>query len=167
DLMGPAMKVAGELMSIPETPELPEGPLANEHLYLENFKKTILMVAGSAVQKLMTTLAKEQEVLMAIADMSMWTYASESALLRVQKKIDKEGADACEEEIAIVKTYFVDSADRINKSAKDALNAFAEGDELRMMLMGLKRFTKTEPFNTKEARQKIALKAIEANKYCF
>ncbi|GAA0876269.1 acyl-CoA dehydrogenase family protein [Wandonia haliotis] len=167
DLMGPAMKVAGELMSIPETPEIPEGPLANEHLYLENFKKTILMVAGSAVQKLMTTLAKEQEVLMAIADMSMWTYASESALLRVQKKIDKEGADACEEEIAIVKTYFVDSADRINKSAKDALNAFAEGDELRMMLMGLKRFTKTEPFNTKEARQKIALKAIEANKYCF
>jgi alkylation response protein AidB-like acyl-CoA dehydrogenase len=167
DLMGPAMKIAGELMSIPETPEVPEGPLAQEFLYLENFKKAILMVAGSAVQKLMMTLAKEQEVLMAIADMAMWTYAAESTLLRVQKKIDKEGAAACASEIAIVKTYFVDSADNINKTAKDALNAFAEGDELRMMLMGLKRFTKTEPFNTKEARQQIALKVIEANKYCF
>ena len=167
DLMGPAMKIAGELMSIPETPELPEGPLAQEYLYLENFKKTILMVAGSAVQKLMMTLSKEQEVLMAIADMAMWTYAAESTLLRVQKKIDKEGADTCASEIAIVKTYFVDAADNINKTAKDALNAFAEGDELRMMLMGLKRFTKTEPFNTKEARQQIALKVIEANKYCF
>jgi alkylation response protein AidB-like acyl-CoA dehydrogenase len=167
DLMGPAMKIAGELMSIPETPEVPEGPLAQEFVYLENFKKAILMVAGSAVQKLMMTLAKEQEVLMAIADMAMWTYAAESTLLRVQKKIDKEGAAACASEIAIVKTYFVDSADNINKTAKDALNAFAEGDELRMMLMGLKRFTKTEPFNTKEARQQIALKVIEANKYCF
>ena len=154
-------------MSIPETPEVPEGPLAQEFLYLENFKKAILMVAGSAVQKLMMTLAKEQEVLMAIADMAMWTYAAESTLLRVQKIIDKEGAEACASEIAIVKTYFVDSADNINKTAKDALNAFAEGDELRMMLMGLKRFTKTEPFNTKEARQQIALKVIEANKYCF
>jgi alkylation response protein AidB-like acyl-CoA dehydrogenase len=167
DLMGPAMKIAGELMSIPETPEVPEGPLAQEFVYLENFKKAILMVAGSAVQKLMMTLAKEQEVLMAIADMAMWTYAAESTLLRVQKKIDKEGAAACASEIAIVKTYFVDSADNINKTAKDALNAFAEGDELRMMLMGLKRFTKTEPFNTKEARQQIALKVIEANRYCF
>jgi alkylation response protein AidB-like acyl-CoA dehydrogenase len=167
DLMGPAMKIAGELMSIPETPEVPEGPLAQEFVYLENFKKAILMVAGSAVQKLMMTLAKEQEVLMAIADMAMWTYAAESTLLRVQKKIDKEGAAACASEIAIVKTYFIDSADNINKTAKDALNAFAEGDELRMMLMGLKRFTKTEPFNTKEARQQIALKVIEANKYCF
>jgi alkylation response protein AidB-like acyl-CoA dehydrogenase len=167
DLMGPAMKIAGELMSIPETPEVPEGPLAQEFVYLENFKKAILMVAGSAVQKLMMTLAKEQEVLMAIADMAMWTYAAESTLLRVQKKIDKEGAEACASEIAIVKTYFIDSADNINKTAKDALNAFAEGDELRMMLMGLKRFTKTEPFNTKEARQQIALKVIEANKYCF
>ncbi len=167
DLMGPAMKVAGELMSIPEATEVQEGPLANEHVYIENFKKTLLMVAGSAVQKLMQTLSKEQEVLMAIADMAIWTYAAESTLLRVQKRINKEGAETCADEIAIAKTYFVDAADLINKSAKDALNAFAEGDELRMMLMGLKRFTKTEPFNTKEARQQIALKLIDANKYCF
>jgi alkylation response protein AidB-like acyl-CoA dehydrogenase len=167
DLMGPAMKIAGELMSIPETPEIPEGPLAQEHLYIENFKKVVLMVAGAAVQKLMQTLSKEQEVLMGIADVVIWVYAAESTLLRVQKKIDKDGEAACQHEIAIVKTYFVDTADRINKAAKDTLNAFAGGDELRMMLLGLKRFTKTEPFNTKDARQLIAVRMIEANKYCY
>ena len=74
---------------------------------------------------------------------------------------------ACKEQIAIVKTLFVDTADRINKSAKDAINSFAEGDELRVMLMGLKRFTKTDPFNVKEARQLIATKIIDANEYCY
>jgi len=167
DLMGPAMQVAGELMSIPETSEVPEGILGNEHKYLENFKKSILMVAGSAVQKLMQTLSKEQEVLMNIADMAIWTYQAESVLLRVEKMIATKGEGSCAEQIAIVKTYFYDSADRIEKAAKDALNSFSEGDELRMMLMGLKRFTKTEAFNPKAARQLIASKLIENNKYAF
>ena len=96
-----------------------------------------------------------------------WIYCAESALLRVQKMIELNGEDSCEEQIAIVKTYFYDVADKINKAGKDALNSFAEGDELRMMLMGLKRFTKTQLFNPKEARQKIALKIIESNSYCF
>lgn len=167
DLMGPAMAVANELMSIPEMGEAPEGALGQERENLKGFKKAIMMVAGSAVQKLMQTLSKEQEVLMAIADMSIWTYQAESVLLRVEKLIAQKGEAACEVEIAIAKTYFYDVADLINKSAKDAVNSFAEGDELRMMLMGLKRFTKTQPFNPKEARQKIALKMIEANEYCF
>ncbi len=167
DLMGPAMKVASELMSIPETPETGNGPLANEYRYLDGFKKAILMVAGSAVQKLMQTLAKEQEVLMNIADMAITTYLAESVLLRVDKLIASKGAEAAKTEIAIAQTYFYDAADKINKSAKDALNSFAQGDELRMMLMGLKRFTKTEAFNPKEARQLIAARAIEANKYDF
>lgn len=167
DLMGPAMAVANELMSIPEMGETPEGALGQEREYLKGFKKTIMMVAGSAVQKLMQTLSKEQEVLMAIADMSIWTYQAESVLLRVEKLIAQKGEAACEIEIAIAKTYFYDAADLINKAAKDAINSFAEGDELRMMLMGLKRFTKTQPFNPKEARQKIAVKLIEANEYCF
>lgn len=167
DLMGPAMKVASELMSIPEMASAPEGVFGNEHKYLEGFKKTILMVAGSAVQKLMQTMAKEQEVLTNIADMSIWTYQAESILLRVEKMIALKGESACEAQIAIVKTYFYDVADKIDKAGKDALNSFAEGDELRMMLMGLKRFTKTEPFNPKNARQLIASKVIESNKYCF
>ena len=167
DLMGPAMAVANELMSIPEMDDKPEGILGNEFSYLKGFKKSILMVAGSAVQKLMETMAKEQEVLMNISDMAIRTYLAESALLRVQQMIDQKGEDACQAQIAMVKTYFYDTADAINKYGKDAVNSFAEGDELRMMMMGLKRFTKTEPFNPKEARQLIAQKLIEANAYCF
>lgn len=167
DLMGPAMSVANELMSIPEMKDPTEGPLGAEFDALEGFKKSILMVAGSAVQKLMQSLAKEQEVLMNIADMSIDTYVAESTLLRVQQMIDTQGEEACKEQIAIVKTLFYDTSDKINKAGKDAVNSFAEGDELRMMMMGLKRFTKTQPFNVKEARQLIAQKLIDANTYCY
>lgn len=167
DLMGPAMKVAGELTSIPPMQETVTTPLGNEERYLEGFKKCILMVAGSAVQKLMQTLSKEQEVLMNIADIAIWTYQAESVLLRVQKKISRVGEDACAVDIAICRTYFHDIADKINKSAKDAIYSFAEGDEVRMMTMGLKRFTKTELYNIKEARQLIAQKLINDGRYSF
>jgi alkylation response protein AidB-like acyl-CoA dehydrogenase len=167
DLMGPAMKVAGELMSIPEIKEPSNSPLGDEQNMLEGFKKTILMIAGSAVQKLMQTLAKEQEVLMNIADVAIWTYLAESVYLRVQKKIDSQGEAACEHDIAIAKTYFYDTADKIAKAAKDAIQSFAEGDEARMMLMGLKRFTKTQAFNPKAARQTIAQKLLADGKYNF
>lgn len=167
DLMGPAMAVAGELMSIPEFGDKPEGPLGNEAEYLKGFKKTVLMVAGSAVQKLMQSLSKEQEVLMNIADMAIITYLAESTLLRVQQMIELKGQAACEAQIAMAKLYFYDAADKMNKAAKDAINSFAEGDELKIMLMGLKRFTKTEPFNPKDARQLIANGLIEANEYCY
>ena len=167
DLMGPAMKIASELMSIPDMSSLPEGIFGNEYKVLEGFKKTILMVAGSAVQKLMMTLAKEQEILMNIADIAIWTYQAESVLLRVEKIIATQGEEAAAVHIAMAKTYVYDSADRIEKAAKDAINSFAEGDEARMMLMGLKRFTKTEYFNPKDARQLIAETLIAANKYPF
>ncbi|MCE2682554.1 MAG: acyl-CoA dehydrogenase family protein [Cryomorphaceae bacterium] len=167
DLMGPAMKIASALMSIPDMSSLPEGIFGNEYKVLEGFKKTILMVAGSAVQKLMMTLAKEQEVLMNIADIAIWTYQAESVLLRVEKIIATQGEEAAAVHIAMAKTYVYDSADRIEKAAKDAINSFAEGDEARMMLMGLKRFTKTEYFNPKAARQLIAETLIAANKYPF
>ncbi|PKR81382.1 acyl-CoA dehydrogenase [Brumimicrobium salinarum] len=167
DLMGPAQEVANELMSIPDFGDTPEGVFANEYKALKGFKKTILMVAGSAVQKLMQTMAKEQEVLMNIADLSIDTYMAESVLLRVDKLISMKGEEACKDEIAIVKTYFYDIADKINKAGKDAINSFAGGDEAKMMLMGLKRFTKVEGFNAKEARQQIALRVIEAGEYNF
>ena len=167
DLMGPAMKIASELMSIPAVSDLPEGVFGNEYKSLEGFKKTILMVAGSAVQKLMMTLAKEQEILMNIADIAIWTYQAESVILRVEKIIQTQGEAAASVHIAIAKTYVYDAADRIEKAAKDAINSFAEGDDARMMLMGLKRFTKTEPFNPKAARQIIAEALIAANKYPF
>ncbi|HLW39216.1 MAG TPA: acyl-CoA dehydrogenase family protein [Brumimicrobium sp.] len=167
DLMGPAMAVANELMSIPDFGDAPEGVFAEERKALEGFKKTILMIAGSAVQKLMQTLAKEQEVLMNIADISIDTYLAESVLLRVEKLISMRGEEACKDEIAIVKTYFYDIADEIHKAGKDAIHSFVEGDEAKMMLMGLRRFTKIEGINSKESRQQIALRVIEAGKYNF
>ena len=167
DLMGPAMSIANELMSIPDMGSAPEGVFGQEYVALKNFKKVILMVAGSAVQKLMQTLSKEQEILMNIADLSIWTYQAESVLLRVDKLISQRGEEACAHEIAIVKTYFYDTADRVNKAAKDAINSFAEGDEARMMMMGLKRFTKYDGVNPKVNRQLIAQRVIESNKYDF
>ena len=167
DLMGPAKKIADELFDIPDFDE-PTGELfEDEHKYIKNFKKVILMVAGSAAQKLMMQLAKEQEVLMGIADMAIWTYTAESVVLRTQKLISMKGKEACTNQIAMAQVYVYDVADKINKAAKDALTAFAEGDELRVQLMGVKRFTKTNPLNTKALRQQVAQKLIEENKYCF
>lgn len=167
DLMGPAMKVADELMSVPSFEEGESGLFAVQKKSLAGFKKAILMVAGSAVQKLMATLAKEQEILMNNADMIIDTYLAESIMLRVEKLVELKGEEACSVQIEMVKAFFYEASQRINKSATDALNSFAEGDELKMMLMGLKRFTKHEPLNITSCYQKVALKIIEENNYCF
>ena len=125
------------------------------------------MVAGAAVQKLMTNLEKEQEIIMNIADMAINTYNAESALLRVIKLTETYGEASAALQTDMMHTLLYDAADRMNKAGKDALNAFAEGDELRMMHIGLKRFTKVEPFNTKAARRRIADKMIAENKYSY
>lgn len=165
DLMGPAMAVSNELMSIPDMEDLPNHPLAVERKLLAGFKKVILAVAGMAVQKLAMTLSKEQEILMNIADIAIWTYQAESVLLRVEKQLLSKAESDLAVEIAIVKTYFYDTADRINKAAKDATHSFLEGDEARMLLMGIKRFTKGFDVNPKALRQIIAVAAIDKNAY--
>ena len=165
DLMGPAMNVQKELMSIPDFGSENDAPFAKEHQSIDNFKKCILMVAGAAVQKLMMTLSKEQEILMNIADMSIVTYHAESALLRLEKLSKTKSEAELAVQTAIVKTYIYDAADAINKAGKDALNSFADGDELRMMHIGLKRFTKVDPFNTKEARRTICAKLVADDGY--
>lgn len=165
DLMGPAMKVANELMSIPEMKDKPEGILGEEREMLTGFKKTMLMVAGSAVQKLMQTLQKEQEVLMNIADIGIWIYQAESVLLRAEKLLATDPNGDHSVAVAIAKTYFYDTADRIEKAAKDAIHSFADGDEARMMLTGVKRFTKTASVNPKANRQLIAEKIISDGVY--
>ncbi len=165
DLMAPAMAVANELMSIPDMVELENTPLAAERAYLKGFKKSILLVAGAAVQKLMQTMAKEQEVLMGIADISILTYQAESVLLRVEKLLQTKSADELKVELAIAQLFFYDAADKIEKAAKDAIYSFADGDEARMMLTGIKRFTKHSGLNPKELRQIIATAAIDKNAY--
>ena len=167
DLLGPATKVAGELMSIPDMGDEDNALFTTEKKYLANFKKAALLVAGAAVQKLMATLSKEQEILMNIADMLIGIYTAESALLRAEKLVSMRGEAACATQIDMVRVYFNDTADNIAKYGKDAITSFAEGDELRMMLLGIKRFTKTEVFNAKDARQRIAKVVTDENKYPF
>ena len=167
DLMTPAMAVAQEIMGIPDFGMPPVDPFEAHLEYVEKFKKAVLLVAGAAVQKLMQSLAKEQEVLMRIADMMIWTYTAESLVLRVQKLASQRGEDAVAHQMAMMKVYCYEVAERMHSAGKEALLAFAEGDELKGMLMGLKRFTKTEPFNTTAARQAIAQKLIDENEYCW
>lgn len=169
DLMGPATTVAKELMSIPDFDQPASDDLfAEAKKIIENLKKAGLLVAGSAVQKLMTTLAKEQEILMNISDIISSVYVAESVLLRAEKLA---GMDGVEEHAKYAKImadiYLYTCVDKVAIIGKEALNSFAEGDELKMMLMGLRRFTKTDPFNIKEARQSIAQKIIDENKYPF
>lgn len=166
DLMGPAQAVAQELTSIPDFTAIDEEQLfAKEKEQLAKLKKALLMVAGAAVQKFMQSLSKEEEVLMNIADMAIEIYAAESCLLRVEKLVGMQGESAVGVKLDIARAYLSDAVDKVWKSGKDALNSFGEGDELRMMLMGLKRYTKQDPYNIKEARQRIALHLIENNKY--
>jgi alkylation response protein AidB-like acyl-CoA dehydrogenase len=167
DLMGPAMVVSKELMSIPEFGNDDESAFAAEKKGIVNLKKCILMVAGAAVQKLMMRLSDEQEILMNIADMAIETFNAESTLLRIIKMAEKNGEAASQLQIDIMRCTLNDATDKVNKAGKEAINAFADGDELRMMLLGLKRFTKTQPFNSKDARRRIADKLIAEHKYCF
>ena len=166
DLMTPAMAISSELTGVPDMTPPPSDLFEKQLQYVRNFKKAILMVAGSAAQKLMMSLAKEQEILMNIADMAIWAYTAESTVLRVQKLRGLRGNDAdLSVQEAIMRVYTYQASEWIHSAGKEALLAFAEGDELKMMLMGMKRFAKTEDFNTKEARQLIAMHLIEKNEY--
>jgi alkylation response protein AidB-like acyl-CoA dehydrogenase len=167
DLMGPAMAVQKELMAIPEFGDGDDTSFAAELKTIANMKKSILMVAGAAVQKLMTTLSKEQEIIMNIADMAIETFVAESMLLRIMKAVEKTGEENNKVPLAMLHVYLNDAVDSIAKNGKEAINSFAEGDEQKMMLLGLKRFTKTAPFNVKEARRLVAAKLIEEGKYAW
>lgn len=165
DLMGPATAVSKELMSIPDFGSEDDGVFTAEKKSIVNMKKAILMTVGAAVQKLMMSLQNEQEILMNIADMSIATFHAESALLRTIKISDKVGESSAGLQIDMMRCYLNDAIDKVNKAGKEAINAFATGDEQRMMLLGLKRFTKSAPFNSKDARRRIADKLIAENKY--
>ena len=163
--MGPAMSVQKELMSIPEFGEDEEGAFSAERKTIANMKKCILMVAGAAVQKLMNKLSTEQEIIMNIADMAIETFVAESFLLRVMKNRDRNGTESNEVQTAMMRCCLNDAVDKVAKFGKEAINAFADGDEQKMMLLGLKRFTKTQPFNSKDARRLIADKLIDDDRY--
>lgn len=168
DLMNPAMAVQKELMSIPDFGTADEeGLFAKEKKALANLKKAGLMVAGAAVQKLMMKISDEQEILMNLADMLIEGYVAESAILRAEKMISLRGEKACElqKEMAII--YLHEAIEKAASAGRSAITSFAEGDEQRLMLMGLKRFTKVDPYNLKNARRKVADYVIEKGEYPF
>ena len=167
DLMGPATAVSKELMSLPDFGSEDDSAFAAERKLVTNMKKCILMVAGAAVQKLMMQLSDEQEILMNIADMAILTFNAESALLRVIKMTEKQGEASSSIQTDMVRCYLNDAVDKVNKAGKDAINSFSTGDEQRMLLLGLKRFSKSAPFNSKDARRRIADKLIADKKYSF
>ena len=169
DLLGPATKVQEELMGIPsfDTPDYSE-LFAEEKEMITKLKKVFLMVAGAAVQKYGPELESHQQLLMAASDILIEIYMAESTILRTEKLAKKEGEDKVQEQIAMAKLYLYHAVDIVNQKGKEGIVSFAEGDEQRMMLMGLKRFTKyTNMPNVIGLREKIAAKIISENKYAF
>ena len=164
-----AWAVQKELSSMPSFDTV-DGDFALEQKAVKNFKKIALLVAGAAVKYQMDgkiNLRDEQEIMMNVADIMTELYAAESVLLRVQKLAMTKSHDEIANQINIMKVVFNDANDKVAKFAKDALASFAEGDELSIMLMGVKRFTKFMPINVKKARREIAKALIEANEYCY
>ncbi len=169
NLLEPAMKVANELMEIPSF-DLPDYStlFAEEKEIIQKLKKAFLMVAGSAVQKYGTELEEHQQLLSAAADMLIEIYMAESGILRAEKLAKNKGADNVKEQIAMAQLYLYHAVDTIHSKGKEGIISFAEGDEQRMMLMGLRRFTKyTNMPNVVALRETIASKVIAENAYCF
>ncbi|WP_035337181.1 acyl-CoA dehydrogenase family protein [Dokdonia sp. PRO95] len=169
DFMGPATAVGEELMGIPsfDTPDFSE-TLSEEKDLLKRLKKVFLMVAGSAAKKYGTELEKHQQLLMAAADILIEIYMSESAILRTEKNIKRSGLESQATQLAMTQLYLFNAVDIIQTKAKEAIISFAEGDEQRMMLMGLKRFTKyTNQPNVIGLRNQIAADVEQHGKYRF
>ncbi len=168
DLMTPTIAIQKELVAIPDFGADDDTAIfAKEKKALRNLKKAGLMAAGAAVQKFMMKLSDEQEVLMSLADMLIEGYVAESTLLRVEKLIGLRGEKACEIEKEMAIIYLHSAIEKAASAGKQAIYAFAEGDELRLMMLGLKRFTKIDPYNLKEARRKVADYVIEKGEYPF
>lgn len=167
DMMTPAMAVQKELTGMPSFGDLDNGLLADEKKYITNLKKLFLAVAGATIQKLMQELQDEQEILMNLADIMSEIYVCESTVLATLKACEVRGEDACKTEIAMAELYVNDAIERCGIHAKNAVSAWADGDTKRMIMLGIKRFTKHEFLNTKVLRREIADKLLAANEYSF
>ncbi|UZR95449.1 acyl-CoA dehydrogenase family protein [Chondrinema litorale] len=169
NLMGPAMDVAKELTSVPSFASIDTSiPFAEEKSVIKNLKKAILMVAGKAAQTFGPKLNDEQEVLMNIADMMVEVYAAESAILRVEKLMSSKGEEAVKLQKNIALINLFEAVDKVNVAGKEAIAAFVKGDEQKVMLMGLKRYTKlTNLVNTHKLRREIADAMLEKSDYIF
>ena len=169
DLLGPASEVQEELMGIPsfETPNF-STLFSEEKEMIKKLKKTFLMVAGGAVQKYGPQLEEHQQLLIAAADILIEIYMAESAILRTEKNVKRTSQEEQSAQIAMAKLYLYHAVDTVEQKGKESIISFAEGDEQRMMLMGLKRFTKYTNYpDIVDLRIEIAEKVKEENCYCF
>ncbi|HET6845155.1 MAG TPA: acyl-CoA dehydrogenase family protein [Candidatus Angelobacter sp.] len=164
-LMPAIKKLTEEIMSGPGSAEPLEGTLAAERTMVANAKKATLMLAGAAVQKYMTGLAEQQEILGSLADMVMETFAMDSVVLRTQKLIAANGEAKSQLVLAMTQVSLTQSMDKIEAAAKRVVAAVAEGDMLRTQLVILRRLFKYEPFNVIALTRQIANRMIEAGKY--
>ncbi|WP_297336425.1 acyl-CoA dehydrogenase family protein [Algoriphagus sp.] len=168
NLFEPAMAVSDELTSVPsfETVDTSELFAAEKEL-IKKLKKVFLMVGGKAAMALQDRIEEEQEIMMNLADVMIEIYAAESALLRTEKLVSIQGEEACKHQIAMSQIYLTEAVDKINSAAKEAIASFTKGDEQKVMMMGLKRYTKMDLINTKVLRRQVADYMIEAGKYPF
>ncbi|HLS11073.1 MAG TPA: acyl-CoA dehydrogenase family protein [Flavobacteriaceae bacterium] len=167
NILEPAMKVAEELTSIPsfDTPDY-SAFLSEEKAILKNLKKVFLMVAGAAVQKYGEELEEHQQLLLAASDILIDIYMVESAILRTEKNAERNGENSQKIQLAMTQLFLYKTVDKITQRAKEGIVSFAEGDEQRMMLMGLRRFTKYQEYpNITELRKNIAENIISNNGY--
>jgi len=164
-LMPAIKKLMDEVLSGPSMAEDLEGSLAEERKLVAQAKKLGLFAAGAATQKYMQAIQDQQEIMGAIADMTIETYAMESAVLRAQKIVDAKGEASAAMPLAMTRVYLSQSMEKIESAARKVIAAVADGDMLRTQLAILRRLAKYEPFNTVELRQHIAQKMIERGKY--
>ena len=168
NLFEPAMAVASELVSVPSFESIDTSELfAMEKDLVYKLKKVFLMVGGKAAMALQDRIEDEQEIMMNLADVMIEIYAAESVLLRTEKLVHLRGEAACEAQIAMAKIYLYEAIDKVEAAAKEAIVSFAKGDEQKVLLMGLKRFTKPDFINTKDLRRQIADVMIAEGKYPF
>jgi len=164
-LMPAIKKLMDEVLSGPSSGEELEGALAPERALVAQAKKLGLFVAGAATQKYMQAIQDQQEVMGAIADMTIEIYAMESAVLRAQKIMERSGESAASLPVAMARVYMAQALEKIEAAARKVIAAVADGDMLRTQLAILRRLAKYEPFNTIELRQQIAQRVIERGKY--
>ena len=169
DLIGPATAVGEELLGIPDF-SIPDfsAPLSQEKHVLKNLKKVFLMIAGAGVQKYGTELEEHQQLLLAVADILIEIYMIESAVLRTEKNVGVYGLESQEYQVMLSQLYLYRATEKITAKGREAILSFAEGDEQKVLLMGLKRFTKYVEYpNVIALRNKVAEKIAAENKYCF
>ncbi|MFD3394148.1 acyl-CoA dehydrogenase family protein [Aquirufa sp. OSTEICH-129V] len=168
ELMPAAMAVGKEILGVPDfISSVPEGIFGKEYQVIANLKKAILMTSGAALQKFTTAIEQEQEILMGVSDMMIEVYIAESALARVDKLVQRDGQDKHQVAYECALVYLHEAVDKIHNAGKEVIMGFAKGDELNVLLLGLKRFTKIAPKNLIEARRVIAQAAIAKNGYIF